>query len=364
MITIDSMLDDGRSALAGLEGASPSGGQVTSRPRPRTDIKPGDVVRHHGTWMAVEDIRHDGLHGITQAALVDAAGVLLPHSMTGHEGMTVRTDTRIDPDTLYKIRRPGGRPGGPEGPSTVNVAFTWQQDCSYRSTLDLSGADITAAGFDPNDPSGVLAYLRAEAAGCGWVTRLDPARDVHEVISRTVDSVTIPVVSGGASAGRRRAGPPLMASVRGTGPKTQSATARNYEGYAVFADGSKVSLQCYDGRHGECPDITPPGAEDSHGGPFGGHYCECSGCPGHPTAASSLARRAALQLHAAELTWQAADADMPRSAMYCLEALGLSIIVRRRQGGSYIHIDTQELAEEPLLPLEVEVNNGGEASYT
>ena len=51
-----------------------------------------------------------------------------------------------------------------------------------------------------------------------------------------------------------------------------------YEGYVRYEDGSVVSAQCAEGRHGECPDDTEPGTERDGGGPLEGYYCVCPGC--------------------------------------------------------------------------------------
>ena len=53
-----------------------------------------------------------------------------------------------------------------------------------------------------------------------------------------------------------------------------------YEGYVKYADDTAVSLQCFEGRHSECPDIINH-VEDgpvTTGALDGGYYCECS-CP-------------------------------------------------------------------------------------
>lgn len=214
MITMNAVLSDGRNALDDLEGASPSGGHVTSRAKPRIQIRPGDVVRHYGAWMIVADIRHDGLLGITQAALIDVGGHLHPHSMTGSEGMTARTDTRIDPDTLYMIRRAcHGHPGQPG--DDVYVVFTWQETWTYQSALNLSRAAIAADGHDPCDPDGVLAYLRAEAASGSWTAGLDKEQDRIEVTGRTVDRVTAFRAAGGTPAACTRCRT-LIRQIRGT----------------------------------------------------------------------------------------------------------------------------------------------------
>jgi hypothetical protein len=48
-----------------------------------------------------------------------------------------------------------------------------------------------------------------------------------------------------------------------------------YEGYVRYADKTIVSLQCFEGRHDECP------AEIGAGGSpvLEGYYCECPECP-------------------------------------------------------------------------------------
>jgi hypothetical protein len=55
-----------------------------------------------------------------------------------------------------------------------------------------------------------------------------------------------------------------------------------YEGHARFADGTMISLQCHEGRCGECPDETPDGQAGSSGA-LDGYPCE-HGC-GHGPAA-------------------------------------------------------------------------------
>jgi hypothetical protein len=101
--TIDALLKDGRSALFDLDGASPGGGQVTSQPAYGPQITPGDVVRYCGAWMAVTEAGHNGILGLTRLALIDAAGAVTPHTMLASDVLDRRTDTRINPQTLYKL---------------------------------------------------------------------------------------------------------------------------------------------------------------------------------------------------------------------------------------------------------------------
>ena len=138
---------------------------------------------------------------------------------------------------------------------------------------------------------------------------------------------------------------------------------REYQGHVRYADGTVVSLQCYDGDHGQCPDTTAPG-EDRDSGPLDGYLCEC-GCPGHPDAsAGPRPEPVTVRFFGAEIRWYPANQEEDdHSDMYVVDVLGLSIVIRRRAGDTYIHVDTQETAEQPRLPLAIEVDNGGEAAY-
>ena len=86
----------------------------------------------------------------------------------------------------------------------------------------------------------------------------------------------------------------------------------------------------------------------NRGGPLDGNYCECPGCPDHSAAPASR---------------YPATAEHPDSDMYAVEVLGLRVMVRRRAGGSCIHVDTRRTAEQPVMPLDVEVNDSGTVSY-
>jgi hypothetical protein len=101
---IDALLKDGSSALAGLQGASPSGGQVTSESRPPVTLTPGDLVRHGGEWVVVWEVAHYGGTGITRPLLLTADDMWRnPGALAAGESVEVRTDVRIDPDTLWKL---------------------------------------------------------------------------------------------------------------------------------------------------------------------------------------------------------------------------------------------------------------------
>jgi hypothetical protein len=103
MITIDALGKDGRNILRDLDGASPTGGFVRSESRPRTSLVPGDVVREAGAWAVVSDVRHNGVHGITSLAVITADGETVRHTLVLSDVADVRTDARIDPDTLWKL---------------------------------------------------------------------------------------------------------------------------------------------------------------------------------------------------------------------------------------------------------------------
>jgi len=66
----------------------------------------------------------------------------------------------------------------------------------------------------------------------------------------------------------------------------------------------------------------------------------------------------------ATIYWYLACEHAPHSDIYVIDVLGLRILIRRRAAGTCVHIDTQDSAQPPLLPLAVEVNNGGENTYT
>ena len=202
MRQIDALTADGRNALAGLDGASPPEGLATTRPCPLTEIVPGDIVRHHGgPWTVVIDICHDGLAGITTVTRAAADGCVIVHNTPSAHSIEVRTDTRINPATLHQLARRGGGTQAPPGDDTVTVALDWHQAARYRSVLDLSRITLAAAGYDPGDPAGVLAWLRAEAAGITWAGQLDLRRDLAEVTGRTVDGAQIiPAAGSQASA--------------------------------------------------------------------------------------------------------------------------------------------------------------------
>ncbi|MGH3409303.1 MAG: hypothetical protein ACRDRJ_43445 [Streptosporangiaceae bacterium] len=124
-----------------------------------------------------------------------------------------------------------------------------------------------------------------------------------------------------------------------------------------------MSLQCSEGDHGQCPDVTRTG-EESDSGPLDGYHCECHGCPDHPGAGGKPTAPVTFRFFGAELRWFAADqAEGDHSDMYVLDVLGVSTLVRRRADDTYMHIDTLELPEPPRMPLAVEVNNGGEAIH-
>lgn len=200
-VTIGARLQDGRTALADLQGASPTGGQVTSESRHRTRLSPGDVIRSGSPWTVVIEAGHNGVLGLTTVATLDEEGVMAVRTMAACETAETRTDVRIDPDTLYQL--------------------------------------------------------------------------------------------------------------------VGSSCAARY-----------VSTQ-----------PAEPGRTDR---------------PDQPVT---------FWLFGAEITWIPAGDDMPYSDIYSLDALGVSIIVRRRAASTYVHIDTALGNGTPWMPLEVEVDNAGETVH-
>ncbi len=71
----------------------------------------------------------------------------------------------------------------------------------------------------------------------------------------------------------------------------------------------------------------------------------------------------AVVFHDAQLAWCPAIEELPYSDLYVLKVLGLRITVRRREDSTHVDIDTDEAAGALLMPLTVEVNNGGETTY-
>jgi hypothetical protein len=107
MITINALGKNRQSILPDLDGASPTGGEVRTENRPRYSLAPGDVVRDGqasgGQWSVVADVRHNGILGISTVGLIRADGTSAVWVLTFTDVANVRTDTRIDPDTLWQI---------------------------------------------------------------------------------------------------------------------------------------------------------------------------------------------------------------------------------------------------------------------
>ena len=102
MIEIDALLTTGQPALVDLHGASPSGGMVRTESRPGRRLLPGDVIRHCGAWVVVADVRHNGITGLTTVGAFTRDNEVVRETYTG-DSAEVRTDTRIDPDSLWRL---------------------------------------------------------------------------------------------------------------------------------------------------------------------------------------------------------------------------------------------------------------------
>jgi hypothetical protein len=103
MITIDALGKNGCSVLPDLEGTSPTGGLVTTQWRGQYALAVGDLVRAPGGWGVIADIRHNGILGCTTAGVILPDGTAEIRSLWGSGGAVVRTDARIDPDTLWRL---------------------------------------------------------------------------------------------------------------------------------------------------------------------------------------------------------------------------------------------------------------------
>lgn len=58
--------------------------------------------------------------------------------------------------------------------------------------------------------------------------------------------------------------------------------------------------------------------------------------------------------------WESDTLQNDLGRMYVMDALGVSVLVREREDGTYVHIEDEGVVRKPLL---VEVDNGGEHSY-
>ena len=103
MMTIDALGKDGANILADLQHTSPAGGLCQSEWRDRTRLVPGDVVRDAAGWCVVGGISHDGVLGLSVVAVIDEHGMVWRHTLAACAGAEVRTDARVDPDTLHKL---------------------------------------------------------------------------------------------------------------------------------------------------------------------------------------------------------------------------------------------------------------------
>lgn len=186
MIAIDAVGKDGRNILRDLDGASPTGGLVRTETRNRVRLVPGDVIRDSLGWAVVAGTAHDGILGVSTVATIDKAGEVTRRTMTSSDCAKVRTDTRIDPDTLWKLDIPrravllgaqhgaaGERPFGDlgfDGDSALMDALgetgpTTRANQPHR--LDLVNAYRTTwekTARAPYDPGFVPEWLETELA--------------------------------------------------------------------------------------------------------------------------------------------------------------------------------------------------------
>jgi hypothetical protein len=239
------------------------------------------------------------------------------------------------------------------------------QDWVYQWHVTLSGP----TGFTICSPAwqDVRQLGRDAASGTRATGRRAAMAILREAVARGNELLAAYATAGGRMPPAASAADPARA---GAGPHEElpavgpvSPAGREYQGYIRYADDTIVSLQCFEGDHGQCPDVTRAG-EGNDNGPLDGYHCECPGCPRHPGAGDTPASPVIFRFFGAELRWFSADEEEnDHSDMYVLDALGISTLVRRRADDTYIHIDTLELPGPPRMPLAVEVNNGGEAIH-
>ena len=115
-MTILDALDDGRPVLEDLAGASPSGGPVSTEWRTQYPLTPGDVVRGDVCdWAVLAGISHDGITGISRAAMIRPDRSVYARTLVMDDGAEVRTDARIDPHTLWKLAKGAQREAPTDG---------------------------------------------------------------------------------------------------------------------------------------------------------------------------------------------------------------------------------------------------------
>lgn len=102
-VTIDVIGKDGRPVIADLEGASPTGGLVTSAWKLDRDITVGDVIRYRGRWMvAVKTLTFADL-GLTRVSVRGPDLKTRRLELFDGMGAEVRTDCGIDPGSLDQL---------------------------------------------------------------------------------------------------------------------------------------------------------------------------------------------------------------------------------------------------------------------
>lgn len=143
MLTIDALGADGHSILPDLQGASPTGGLVTSESRPCQVIAVGQLVRHHG-WSVVGGIIQDGVTGLCHLALIDAGGEVSTRTVGRGQSVEVRTDAMISPDSLFKL------PRDPEGTLASCLQATGEAATSFAAMVaGLPGNGEAGDGESP-----------------------------------------------------------------------------------------------------------------------------------------------------------------------------------------------------------------------
>jgi len=97
------VLADSPGTLAALQEASSAGEPAIGEFRGCTWITPGDLIRSNSTWAVVACINHDGVTGRSEFTLIGPDTAISESVFITATALAVRTDTRVDPHTLYKL---------------------------------------------------------------------------------------------------------------------------------------------------------------------------------------------------------------------------------------------------------------------